>query len=142
MSVKKVQKGKKKVTTLALSLNTLVLQPFLGYTALHRQMGHVDFIYNMFSMLNAYWQVPWLCFTRRAGSKHCDLLTAFRVLTEILAPQQTKKKTSLLGVSQSIYIPGRSDSFPTLCEIKRGMILPNGLRLVSVSHASPVMLTA
>ena len=73
MSVKKVQKGKKKVTTLALSLNTLVLQPFLGYTALHRQMGHVDFIYNMFSMLNAYWQVPWLCFTRRAGSKHCDL---------------------------------------------------------------------
>lgn len=53
-----------------------------------------------------------------------------------------QKKTSLLGVSQSIYIPGRSDSFPTLCEIKRGMILPNGLRLVSVSHASPVMLTA
>lgn len=71
--VKKGQKGKKKVTTMALSLNKLVLQPFVGYTALHRQMGHVDFLYNMFSMLNSYWEVPWLSFTGRAGSKHCDL---------------------------------------------------------------------
>ncbi len=52
--------NKRKVTAMDLNLNRLVLWPFDGYTSLHKQIGHMDFLYNMRTMPNDYWKVVWL----------------------------------------------------------------------------------
>jgi len=56
------KKGSRKVSAAACSLNKEFLAPFVGRTLVYKEMGHVDFLYNMLTMLSNHWKVPWLPF--------------------------------------------------------------------------------
>ncbi len=49
----------KKVNVLSLKLNKQMLSFFVGFSTIHKQIGHKDFLVNLLTVLNDFWNVFW-----------------------------------------------------------------------------------